>query len=602
MLFALSAVHFNADVVARDGVILKVYVWLPDSAVSGTDTFPSPVVLVRTPYDTLGLNPYYINYLTNLGYAYVVSTFRGYWGSGGVRMPFLSDGWGTLQDGYDVATWINSRPWSNGDICTVGGSALGFAQYFLGGTGFPLRCMAPAVAGINLYDEVYPGGVFRRFISEYWLTAVGATHMLDTLERYYIYSSSSPWYAVNGYERLGFYNAPALHITGWFDAFTEGAIGAFQRLQYEGGSGATGNQYLVIGPWMHNLGDRSVGDLTFPPNASDVSVPEYILNWLLYHTRGVGWDWDTIPKVTFYLMGDVSTPDTHLFNRWVKTDTFPPRGGVPLDLYLHSDGSLKPSPPAPSTLSYTYDPNDPVPSIGGFDYIGGAINRDSIIFGPRDLRPWHTRGDVLIFTGDTLRAPVAVVGRPEVELIVSSDRYDTDFMVFLADVYPDGRSILISEGVLRMRNRNGVDREEFMTPGDTYRIRVKMRNTAYVFNTGHRIRLYITSSKFPSYEPNPNTGNPFQIDDPVKLVATNTVHTGGSKVILPTYDIYSLLLSEKTPDSEGQHPCVVRGRRIVCAGKFSVYDVSGRRVENVALSPGVYFVRLKNTILKVVVR
>ncbi len=602
MLLLLSYVHFNADVVARDGETLKVYVWLPDSAVSGTDTFPVPVVLVRTPYDTLGIGATYIPYLTSMGYAYVVSTFRGYWGSTGTRMPFLADGWGDLQDGYDVATWINSRPWSNGQICTVGGSALGFSQYFLAGTGFPLTCMAPAVAGINLYDEVYPDGVFRRFIAEYWLTAVGATHMLDTLEKYYVYSDTTPWYAVNGYRRLSYYSEPGLHLTGWFDAFTEGAIGGFQRLQYEGGSGAAGKQYLVVGPWMHNLGDRSVGDITFPPNASDVSVATYVINWVLYHTGRGGWDWDTMPKVTFYLMGDVDAADTLLFNRWVKTDTFPPRGGIPYPLYLHSDGRLSTDTPTTATLSYTYDPNDPVPAIGGFDYIGGAIDRDSILFGPRDLTPWDSRADVLTFTTDTLTSPVAVVGRPEVELYVSSDRYDTDFMVFLADVYPDGRAILITEGVLKMRHRNGTDREELITPGDTYRIVIRMRNTAYVFNSGHRIRLYVTSSKFPSYEPNPNTGNPFQMDDPVKLVAHNSVHIGSSRLILPYYNLSDLISVNERQARSGPLRCEVKGRDVLCDGDFAVYDVAGRRVDPTGLKRGVYFVKYGNRLMKVVVK
>ncbi|NPA79715.1 MAG: CocE/NonD family hydrolase [Thermotogae bacterium] len=601
MVFLLASVHFNANVIARDGETLKVYVWLPDSALSGADTLPVPVILVRTPYDTFGIGPSYIDYLTGLGYAYVVSTFRGYWGSTGVRMPFLTDGWGTLQDGYDVASWIASRPWYNGQICTLGGSALGFAQYFLGGTGFQLTCMAPAVAGINLYDEVYPGGVFRKFIAEYWLNAVGATHMLDTIERYYIYSDTTPWFAVNGYRRLGYYSSPMLHLTGWYDAFTEGAIGGFQRLQYEGGVGAAGNQYLVVGPWMHDLTERTVGDLTFPPNASNVSVPVFVLNWILYHTRGLGWDWDTMPKVLFYLMGDVSVPDTTLFNRWVRSDTFPPRGGVPTEWYLTSDGRLAEAPEDTSTLTYTYDPEDPVPSIGGYDYIGGAIDRDSILFGPRDLSPWDGRDDVLRFSSDTLREPLIVVGAPELEVAVSTDRYDTDFMAFLADEYPDGRVILVSEGVLKLRNRNGTDREDPVSPGEIYRIRIRLRNTAYVFNTGHRVRLYITSSKFPSYEPNPNTGAPFQIDDPVRLVANNSVITGLSYLTLPTYGP-ELLLRER--ERRGEVVCRAIAGSVECGGvePEAIYDVAGRRRNNRGLTPGVYFVRTGGRLLKVLVR
>ncbi|NPB03266.1 MAG: CocE/NonD family hydrolase [Thermotogae bacterium] len=600
MIFAIFGyLHFKDNVIASDGETLKVYVYLPDSAVSDTDTVALPVVLVRTPYDTLGVGAAYISYITSLGYAYVVSTFRGYWGSSGVRLPFLAEGWGPLHDGLDVVLWIEDREWSNGQICTAGGSALGFAQYFLGGTSYPITCMAPAVAGISMYHEVFYGGVFRKFIAEYWLNGVGATHMLDTIERYYVYSDTTPWAWVNGYSRPTSYLAPMLHLTGWFDAFTEGAIGAFRTLQYHGGGYARGNQYLVIGPWMHDLSERTVGDITFPPNANAISVPAYVINWILYWTGNGGWDWDTMPHVLFYLMGDVSTPDTHLFNRWIEADSFPPPGGSEMRFYLHADSSLQTDTTLPTTLTYTYDPNDPLPSLGGFDYIGGGI-RDSILFGPRDLRSWHLRSDLLIFTSNTLEEPLAIVGQPYVEMDVVSDRYDTDFMVFLADVYPDGRSILITEGALRMRNRNGIDREELITPGDTYRITVPMRNTAYVFNSGHRIRLYISSSKFPSYEPNPNTGAPFQRDDPVKLTAHNGVRLGSSALALPVYDL-SLLLKEDAPPKPRPRCKIVQGK-ITCEGAniLGIYDVAGRRLSGP--HRGVLFVLTDMGTFKLLVR
>ncbi len=590
-----------------DGTPIKVYVWLPDDTINKKFS----TILVRTPYDTMGhpnisdpnkpADSSTIALITSNNFAYVVSTFRGFVESGGIKTPFFAEGWGPNQDSKEVALWIISQHWSNDSICTVGGSALGFAQYFLEGTDFDLICAAPAIAGFSLYYEVFYGGELRKSIVETWLYGVGAPMWLDTVEKYAVYSNNSPWAWVNGYLRTsGQFNAPMLHITGWFDAFTEGAISAFNHIRFYGGSRARDYQYIIIGPWIHLINKDTVGDFIFPSN-SKIDYFWLLADWVLYWLRGSG-DWASKKRVKFYLMGDVSTNDTTKWNKWIEADNFPPSGYYYGYWYLVGDSLKTDFPNYPSSgYPYIYDPNNPTPAIGGFDNIGQP-NYDSILFGPRNLNPINNRSDVLIFTSNTLSEPLAVIGQPVLYLYASSNRFDTDFIVLLADVYPDGRSILISEGVLKARHRNGVDREDLLNPDSIYFFMIPLRSTAYVFNKNHRIRIYITSSKYPSYEPNPNNGGPFKRNDPNKLVALNTIWTGylyPSAIALPINN--SIVgLNEITYKTK---TCVVKNRMAVCDDEIPsyVYDLNGRLIKNVNLKKGVYFIKTKHNLFKVFV-
>ena len=597
MIFFILWIHFKTDVIMSDGTPLKVYVWLPDDTVGKK----FPTLLVRTPYDTLGgVDSSIISTIINNNIAYVVNPLRGYWGSGGIRSPFLNDGWGPNQDGKEVALWITNQHWSNDSICTFGGSALGFTQYFLEGTDFDLTCAVPSVAGFSMYHEVFYGGEFRKFITENWLNAVNATMWLDTIEKYAIYSNNSPWAWINGYLRTYQFNAPMLHITGWFDAFTEGAISAFKHIRNYGGPRAKNYQYIIIGPWMHRINRDTVGDLIFPSN-SKIDLGIYHFYWFLYWFRGIG-DWNSIKRVKFYLMGDLSNNDTTKWNKWIESDDFPPNGTYYQNWFLFKD-SIKTQYPnyQKDSLIYFYDPNNPVPTIGGFDFFG-FYNPDSMLFGPRNLNPINNRNDVLIFTSDILNEPLAVIGQPILFLYASSNRFDTDFVVLLADVYPDGRSILISEGILKARHRNGVDREDLLNPNEIYLFTIKLRNTAYVFNKNHRIRIYITSSKYPSYEPNPNNGGPFKRNDPDKQIAMNTIWTGNiypSTIALPiNYSIVGLReIAYKTKT------CFVKNKMAVCDNEIPnyVYDLNGRLVKNMDLKKGVYFVKTESKLFKVII-
>jgi len=234
-------------------------------------------------------------------------------------------------------------------------------------------------------------------------------------------------------------------------------------------------------------------------------------------------DW---PSVYYYVMGDVV--DTKApGNEWRAADDWPPAHTY-TNWYLHENGVLSTTYPSNyESLDYTYDPTDPVPTLGGQNL--------NIPAGPFDQTSIESRDDVLVFTSDILTEPYEATGQIIAKLFVSSDCSDTDFTVKLSDVYPDGRSMLITDGILRMRNRNGVDHWEFMDSGEIYEIEVDMWTTSYIWNTGHKIRVAISSSNYPRFLNNPNTEDPIRQNNTYNI-AENTIYLDSnhpSCIIIP---------------------------------------------------------------------
>jgi putative CocE/NonD family hydrolase len=228
-------------------------------------------------------------------------------------------------------------------------------------------------------------------------------------------------------------------------------------------------------------------------------------------------------------MGDPEDPDAP-GNLWRRADSWPPPS-EPVPAYFHKDGRLMPAKPAAKDgkFVYRFDPENPVPTMGGQNL--------TIEKGPMDQRPAESRPDVLVFTTPVLRQPVEVTGRVRAKLYVSSDCPDTDFTVKLTDVYPDGRSMLLTDGILRARYRESFDKEAFMEPGEVYELTVDLWSTSIVFNRGHKIRVAVSSSNYPRFDPNPNTGKPLRADHQTR-VATNTLHVSSrypSHIVLPRY-------------------------------------------------------------------
>jgi len=509
-------------VAMRDGVKLATDVYLVDKSEKKW-----PAILIRTPYGkTSFLTPTSdFDSWVKLGYAVVVQDTRGRHDSQGIDSLFLDDGWGARQDGYDTVEWIAQQSWCNGKVGTWGASAFGITQYMMAGSAPPhLVCQFVEIAATNLYSQaVYAGGVFLENLVEGWLTIQGGRNLLP-----YIISRSrydARWELLNLETRFSVVNVPIYHWGGWHDIFIEGTINGFVGLQRAGAIGARGKQKLLVGPWTHGNWDRTrQGELEFPNcKRDDLSEAQrWFEYWLLGKDNGIMSE----PAVKYYMMGadENGAPG----NEWRSEKDWPP-AATPTPFYFHASGDLttEKSASTQAARSYQYDPKKPVPTQGGRNLLMEA--------GPYNQRNLEGRTDVLIFTTPVLAQPLEIAGKITAKLWVSSSAKDTDFMVKLTDVYPDGRSMLVGDGALRARHRYSLWQEHFMIPDSSYLCEVDLWSTAINFNKGHRIRVAVSSSNASRFDPNPNTGKPFRADNQT-LVATNTVYhdvNRPSHIVLP---------------------------------------------------------------------
>lgn len=504
----------STGVPMRDGIRLGTDIYLPFWFVPYlTD---GPVLLQRTPYER-GWDSEYLTLLCDvLGYVLVVQNQRGYGDSEGDPMVFFTDGWGALQDGYDAIEWCADRWWCNGRVGMIGASAHGMTQYFAAGALPPhLVCCGPMVAAPNLYrDCAFTGGEFRKALVETWLSGIDTPWLIDTVCNHPLYDTL--WEVVDLSQRYDVANYPMFHIDGWYDMYTDGVLEAFTELQRR-----YHNQKLYIGPWGHGdaWGSRNQGDLVYPPNAemSELDFLEMLLDWYDYWLNGNG---NTGWKVKFYLMGDCDTQDTTNWNHWVEADTWPLPQVEYKTYYISENGLLDTIPPSITAIdTFIYDPADPCTTYGGREFVGLDNG-----YGPINQNPIEGRSDVLVFSTPPLPAPLTVIGKLKFVLYAASDCYDTDWTVRVTDVYPDGRSILVTDDILKARHRHGFDREDSLVPGVPDTFNIDLWSTAQVFNAGHRLRVIISSSNYPRYEKNPNTGAPFQRDDSVFVVATQSIY------------------------------------------------------------------------------
>jgi predicted acyl esterase len=506
----------------RDGTRLATDVYRPEG------DGPFPVILTRTPYskDKGGRGPAVAALLR--GYAFVIQDMRGRFDSEGRdAVVFHNDGWaGEHRDGHDTLKWIIAQPWCDGNIASWGGSALGITQNMQApGAPDQLKAQYVAVAFSNMYTQAaYQGGVLRKALVENWLRQNDfSPENLETVLAHPRYDEL--WAEINPEAQASRVNAPGIFYGGWYDIFVQGTINSFLTIQSEGGPRARGNCRLVVGPWAHGKFDK----LEYPPNSKRPPQAAEVFRFFDHHLKGkTNGTADDLP-VHYYVMGDPEDPDAP-GNTWRSVETWPPPA-EPTPVYFHADGRLALEKPDAegAKLTYRYDPKNPVPTIGGQNL--------TIPKGPMDQRPVETRPDVLVFTTGTLDEPVEVTGRIFAKLYVASDCPDTDFTVKLTDVYPDGRSMLLTDGILRARYRESFTEEKLLEPGEVAELTVDLWSTSIVFNRGHKIRVAVSSSNDPRFDPNPNTGGPLRADDETR-VATNTLYVSRqhpSHIILPRY-------------------------------------------------------------------
>ena len=508
-----SAYARSFMIMMRDSVLLAADIYLPKE--SGRRA----TILVRTPF-ARSRYAAPARFFAARDYNVIVQSIRGRNGSEGTDSLFHADSWGALQDGYDSIEWIASQPWSDGKVGTFGHAVDGFLQYLLATTAPPhLKAQYIVSAPYNFYPDVaFRQGAFRKRLMQSWLPDSTAAEFIEACVQHPVYGAF--WKPLTPLIGAKLVQVPVTHVTGWYDVFADAAVNAFRSISRKAPKFASENQRLIIGPWTHQrerIGAPQQGELQFPENARFNVLEDaarWFDQWLKAQDSGVLIE----SPVRYYLMG--APGETYApGNLWQHAATWPPKFRKE-KYFLLKNGGIAPGKPdrEGSAEGFHYDPQFPLRTLGG------ATAADSA--GPMDQRPVEMRSDVLLFTSEILDSALAVAGPVRFKLFGSSTRYDTDFVVKLTDVYPDGRSIIVLDGIVRARQRDSISKEKLLKPGRIETFWIELGHTALVFNKGHRIRLAISSSNSPKYEPNPNSANSFRRHKRQR-VAVNTVYYGG---------------------------------------------------------------------------
>lgn len=494
----------------RDGVKLAGNLYLP--AGKG----PFPCVVQRTPYgkDAMFASPAGAKKYTDGGYAYLVQDVRGKGRSEGFYQAFINDAF----DGFDTVEWMAKQDWCNGSIGITGASAMGYTSLLAATMNPPhLKAAYVVVAPSTRLTGAYIGGAFKQKDSGDWSRGQGVAE--DVIAQSAInYPASSYWDRTEIADQRKYIDIPIYQYGGWYDIFNEGNVRNFMYLQHHGAKGARGNQKLEMGPFGH--GPLS-GGLEYPNgggigNAQGGADSE--MRWWDYWLKGVDNGIMSEPPVKVYMMASAKKGEVSPKNRWMTFGDWPPAPAM-TNYYLQTDGSLSTTRPtkASSSKTYAFDPKNPVKTIGGANL---TFDR-----GPMDQRPIGNRPDYLRFQTQPLEKDVVIAGTVTMDLWASTDGPDTDFVVKLVDVYPDGYEAIVLDSAIRTRYRNGrmPDEIEMMTPGAPEKLKIDLWDTALTFEKGHRIAVHVTSSNSPRIDVNPNTGgNPGK--DAKTRVARNTIY------------------------------------------------------------------------------
>jgi predicted acyl esterase len=492
-----------------DGIKLSTDVYLPE-----TGAGPWPAVLIRSSYGK-GMVSGTAENFRRWGLAAIVQDTRGLGKSEGVDCVFRCD----AADGMDTVKWMKNEPWYNGKFALWGISALGILALTLAPEQPEgLKTIWLQQAPANMYDFIFPGGAFREKDVTDWLQIQNNAEYINTIAEH---PFIEPWWDIgqlkNRYDSI---KVPVFHIAGWYDMFAQDAQEGFIGFQWSGGDGAKGLQKLVAGPWTHTgFGNTQQGELKYPENcAIPLNNDDGLLRKWMLHYLGVQPAPEVIaavPAVQYYTMGDVDSADAP-GNIWRNSEVWPPEAAA-LRFYLQTGGKLEEiCPGADAPRTYTYDPNDPSPTVGG-----GNMIFDS---GPTDQRPRvESRKDALVFS-KALTEPLEITGRVRAHVFTSIDQPDTDIHLRLTDVYPNGHSILIADGAARLSSRGRQDGIELLKSREVVEAVVELPTTSIIINKGHKLRAIISSSNYPRYRANPNDGsNIMQASSPrpVKVTVYN---------------------------------------------------------------------------------
>ena len=557
--------RFDVQVPMRDGVKLSTDIYFPDV------TGPVPTVLIRTPYNNN--NDGVVEdcmFFASRGYAVATQDVRGRWDSEGEWYPFMHE----AQDGFDTQEWIGSQPWSDGSIGTVGGSYGAMVQW----QAAPLRsrylkAMVPRVGYSNFYHNwVYTGGAYQLAFNLRWgaiqmhtrTNQVQALWMpeenhLSTLHWHLPLNTMDEaagrdsrvwkdWIEHPSYddywrsmrppeEHYSDIEVPAYGIGGWYDVFLQSTLNNFMGVSEHGREPGKGNQKIVIGPWVHSCGnmgsDTRTGDVDFGP-AARIDLRAEHVRWFDHWLKGYDNGIEAEPPVRVFVMGA---------NTWRTASDWPIPGTRQTPYYLHSQGkanslfgnglldTVRPS--TESADQFSYDPVHPVMTIGGSTCCSEDVTPVSM--GPRDQQPAEWRPDVLVYTSPPLEADIEVTGAVRMILYAASSARDTDFTAKLVDVHPTGTAINVAQGIIRARYRNSWEAPALLEPGKVEKYTIDLWSTSNRFLKGHRIRVEVSSSNFPQFDRNPNTGHAFGTDAELQVANQTVFHDSErpSHILLP---------------------------------------------------------------------
>lgn len=564
----------------RDGVILRADIYRPEAAAA------VPALLGRTPYSK-ALSASAVEgdplRLAESGYAVVEQDTRGRFSSEGSFYPLRDEG----ADGYDTVEWVASQPWCSGRVGMFGSSYLGATQWLAAAESPPhLTAICPQLTAADYYEGwLHQGGAFSLGFALSWALMLagntrlrrahpdgdlpagarseeeayhnafdsflsGCTHLPlstypslrgDHLAPYYYDWLEHPsdddyWRRWSIERRHAAVMVPALHLGGWHDIFLGGTLRNYVGMKKNGGSPrARAGQHLVVGPWAHcpPAFSNMVGEVDYGIRAAGASVDTdgLTVRWHDHWTRGVRNDVERAAPVRLFIMGE---------NAWRDEQDWPLQRAEDIQFFFHGrgkantrhgDGRLSPERPGsepPDT--FCYDPRDPVPTRGG-----GLCCVDQVRGGAYDQRVVEERHDVLVYTSEPLEEPLEVTGPVKVVLYASSSAIDTDFTAKLIDVAPCGFARNLTDSILRGRYREDRAVERFLVPGQTAEFVIDLIATANLFKKGHAVRVEISSSNFPRFDRNPNTGHAFGRDAEMAAAVQTVFHDARapSHAVLP---------------------------------------------------------------------
>lgn len=584
----------------RDSESLAADVYIP----SGCNSCPT--ILIQTPYNKNlfrnGLPVIGVN-LEASPYTFVVVDWRGFYGSFGALNGQPNRG----EDGYDCVEWIATQSWNNGKVGTWGPSALGNVQFQTAKEHPPhLTCCVPIVAAPQFdYQTYYPGGVYRtEYVEQLNALGYGLSTILQANPYYNLtwqFAEDGAWYP----EEI---DVPFYMIGGWFDHNARQMWEIFPAMVQNEPTGI--DHRMLFGPWIHGghgsaaPGTSQQGDLDFP--AAEGWPNDKAVEFFAYHLLEQQNGWQNEPRIRYFQMGT---------DQWQETSDWPP-SSQSVNYYLGASSDISTTLGTNGTATYASNPSDPSPTIGG-----PTLNTD-LLQGPYDISSTvESRFDYALFETAVLPEDVSVQGKINLKLFVSTDQLDGDVAIRLTDVFPNGESILMRDGIQRLRFRNGFTQadETFCTPGEVYEIDIELEDIAHTFLAGHKIRLLITGANYPRFDVNLNNGDAmytagdtitsastvyFGTDNPSRLelpVVTNVSVTEADQNNFriypnPTTDV--VWVEMEYAQSTNVRLLNVSGKEVK---RFSVYG-SRWKAEVNDLANGVYFLEVETDGMTEVIR